>query len=188
MTNKDKAKTLRAIKKALEEWGEHDDPKSDAAAKAGRKAIRLCVDNLRLIKEARDEDGCHYTFLPLIDWLVNLKNNEQELQTSMFCGWHRDFTKSFYGAAITFPDQFGKWVKKFEKEMAVDSGKDMPPKGQWSKAMSKAKMMAALGLDSYKTFNAFAKRHGIEEAGNRQTFIIRLDKMDEKTRSKLEKA
>lgn len=65
--------------------------------------------------------------------------------------------------------------------------KETPPVGEWSTPMSKAEMMTRLRIDSYKTFNAFAKTQGIEEAGNRQTFIIRLDKMDAKTRSKLEK-
>ncbi|MHC4541135.1 MAG: hypothetical protein ACYS74_15355 [Planctomycetota bacterium] len=59
--------------------------------------------------------------------------------------------------------------------------------GEWSTPMSKAEMMARLDIDSYKTFNAFAKKHGIDEAGNRQTFTIRLDGMDARTRSKLEK-
>jgi len=57
---------------------------------------------------------------------------------------------------------------------------------EWSKPMSKNEMMTRLGIDSYKTFNAWSKTIGIKEAGNRQTFIIRLDEMDKKTRSKLE--
>ena len=63
-----------------------------------------------------------------------------------------------------------------------------PPDGEWSNPMSKNKMMKALGMPSYKKFNAFAKQHGIKMAGNRQTFQIRLDGMDITTRKKLEKA
>jgi hypothetical protein len=63
-----------------------------------------------------------------------------------------------------------------------------PPEGEWSKPMSKSKMMAALGIDSYKTFNAWTKDKKIKPAGNRQTFTIRLDVLDTKTRQKLEKA
>jgi hypothetical protein len=54
--------------------------------------------------------------------------------------------------------------------------------------MSKSKMMAALKIDSYKTFNAWAKDKAIKQEGNRQTFTIRLDLLDVKTRQKLERA
>ena len=62
-----------------------------------------------------------------------------------------------------------------------------PTSGEWSKPMSKRKMMSALGMTSYKKFNAFAKKHGIEQAGNRKLWQIRLDNMDKNTRFKLEK-
>ena len=58
---------------------------------------------------------------------------------------------------------------------------------EWSKPMSKSKMMSALGIDSYETFNAFANRHGIREI-NRKTFQICLDKMSNKEKDKLIKA
>jgi hypothetical protein len=62
------------------------------------------------------------------------------------------------------------------------------PEGEWSKPMGKSKMMNSLGMSSYKKFNAFAMKYGIREAGNRQTFQIRLDGMDKATRNKLERA
>lgn len=73
------------------------------------------------------------------------------------------------------------------KRAKTDSGSENKQEPVWSKPMSKSKMMTTLGLDSYKTFNAYAKNPRIREAGNRQTFQIRLDGMDKKTRSKLEK-
>ena len=61
------------------------------------------------------------------------------------------------------------------------------PDGELSKPMSKSKMMAALKVDSYKTFNAWAKDKALKQAGNRQTFTIRLDLLDPNSRQKLEK-
>lgn len=56
--------------------------------------------------------------------------------------------------------------------------------GEWSKPMSKAKMMAALRIDSIKTFETFAKNQGIQQAGNRQTWRLRVSGLsdDEKAR------
>ncbi len=56
-----------------------------------------------------------------------------------------------------------------------------------SKPLPKIRMMNALGIDSYETFNAFAARHGLEKI-SRKLYRIRLDKMDRTTREKLEKA
>ena len=78
---------------------------------------------------------------------------------------------------------------KQSRETSENGGSEiMPPEGEWSKPMGKSKMMGSLGMSSYKKFNAFAKKHGIREAGNRQTFQIRLDGMDKTTRNKLERA
>jgi hypothetical protein len=76
-----------------------------------------------------------------------------------------------------------------DKQAASGQKKGKKPKpqaqeGEWSKPMSKAKMMRVLRLDSYPTFNAFIKRQGVKKI-NRQTFRIRLDTLDEKSRSKL---
>ena len=58
----------------------------------------------------------------------------------------------------------------------------------WSKAMTKMRMMTALDIYSYWTFNQFAERHGIRKVGgNRQLWQIRLDKMDQPDREKLER-
>ncbi len=73
-------------------------------------------------------------------------------------------------------------------EQKKDEKTKSPPDGEWSKPMSKSKMMNALNIDSYKTFNAWAKDKEMKPAGNRQTFTIRLDVLDSATRQKLEKA
>lgn len=59
--------------------------------------------------------------------------------------------------------------------------------GEWSTPASKSKMMKAIGIASYKKFNAFARMHGIKQAGNRKLWQIRINSMDRTTRSKLEK-
>lgn len=54
-----------------------------------------------------------------------------------------------------------------------------------SRPMAKVKMMAALRIESYKTFNAFAKRQGIRFAGNRQTWQLRLKGLREDQKDRL---
>jgi hypothetical protein len=71
---------------------------------------------------------------------------------------------------------------------AVASLNAPPPEGEWSKPMTKTKMMELLGIDSPKTFKAFANRIGIRRAGNRQTWQLRVDKLDARNRAKIEKA
>lgn len=46
-------------------------------------------------------------------------------------------------------------------------------KGEWSKPASKKELMAAVGINSYKKFNAFAECYGIKQAGNRKLWQIR---------------
>jgi len=58
---------------------------------------------------------------------------------------------------------------------------------EYSKPMPKRRMMDALGIDSIEIFNAFADMHGLIKI-NRSAHQIRLDKMDKRTRQKLEKA
>ena len=77
---------------------------------------------------------------------------------------------------------------KQASEQKKDEKAKSPPEGERSKPMKKSKMMVAIGIDSYKTFNAWAKDKEIKPAGNRQTFTIRLDILDTATRQKLEKA
>jgi hypothetical protein len=57
----------------------------------------------------------------------------------------------------------------------------------WSKPMSKSKMMTALGIDSAKTFNTFAAHAGIRPAGNRQTFQLCMDTLTQPQRDQLAK-
>jgi len=59
--------------------------------------------------------------------------------------------------------------------------------GEWSKPMSKTRMMTALRIDSRKKFNSYANQIGIKKAGNRQTFQIRLDTLPKNQREKIEK-
>jgi hypothetical protein len=66
-------------------------------------------------------------------------------------------------------------------------GGDMPT-GEWSKPMSKARMMRALGIDSRASFRAWLKDKEVRPAGNRQTWSIRLDMLDQRSRGKLDKA
>lgn len=73
-----------------------------------------------------------------------------------------------------------KWTKQDREDKAIE--------GEWSRAMTKNTMRKALGLESYEVFNSFAKTIGIRQAGNRQTWQIRLDTCDARTRQKLEKA
>jgi hypothetical protein len=77
--------------------------------------------------------------------------------------------------------------KKRRKTPLPIQEKKGKPDGEWSKPMSKSKMKNALRIDGYRTFNIFARHHGILPAGNRQLWQIRLDRMDETTRKKLEK-
>lgn len=64
---------------------------------------------------------------------------------------------------------------------------DVRNDGEWSKPMSKSRMMIALGIDSEHTFNAFAERIGIRRI-NRKTFQLRIDDLGSQEREKLEKA
>jgi hypothetical protein len=59
--------------------------------------------------------------------------------------------------------------------------------GEWSNPMTKSAMMSRINIDGYKKFNTFAKQYGLQKAGNRQLWQIRLDKMDKNTRQKFEK-
>ncbi len=56
---------------------------------------------------------------------------------------------------------------------------------EWSKPMTKKKMMTALGFDSYKTFKVFARRHGIKQAGNRQTHQLSMRQLSSENRERL---
>ena len=82
------------------------------------------------------------------------------------------------------------WIREILKKCSQSQQKnlnDAISEQEWSKPMSKSDMMTRLGIDSYKKFNSWSKQYGIKEAGNRQTFTIRLDNMDKQNRSKLNK-
>lgn len=61
----------------------------------------------------------------------------------------------------------------------------LPVLGEWSKPMSKASMMTTLHIDSEKTFSTFANHQGIVEAGNRQTWRLKLDGLTDEQKNKL---
>jgi len=58
---------------------------------------------------------------------------------------------------------------------------------EWSRAMSKNRMMTALGIRDYDTFNSFAARHGLKMY-NKSLWQICLDNLSQKEKEKLEKA
>jgi hypothetical protein len=60
---------------------------------------------------------------------------------------------------------------------------DLPP-GEWSKPMSKTEMMVALRIDGRKRFNTFANGR-LLQAGNRQTWRLRLDRLSENEKKRL---
>jgi hypothetical protein len=66
-------------------------------------------------------------------------------------------------------------------------GQVSPVTGARSRPMSKTQMMKALGLDSPKTFGAWATDKDLQPAGNRQTWTLDLTKLDTRTREKLER-
>ncbi len=89
---------------------------------------------------------------------------------------------------VTLAAQVAKDVRAGIEPTALNVQSDEPPlEGDWSKPMSKSRMMNALGMDSLDTFNLYAERQGIRSL-NRSTHQIRLDQMDAKTRGKLENA
>ena len=69
---------------------------------------------------------------------------------------------------------------------AMASG-DAPAPNQleYSLPMSKTEMMVRLNNMPKRQFATFAKQHGLRQAGNRQSFEIRLDQMDADKREKL---
>lgn len=58
--------------------------------------------------------------------------------------------------------------------------------GVWTIPMSKAQMRKISGIESPKKFNTWANHVGMLQAGNRQLWRLRLDKLDAPTRSKFE--
>jgi len=61
-----------------------------------------------------------------------------------------------------------------------------PLEGEWSNPMTKSALMKKVGIDGYKKFDTFAKRFGLRQAGNRQLWEIRIDKMARNIRKKFE--
>lgn len=80
-----------------------------------------------------------------------------------------------------------RWITEARTEQNDKRKKPQYPEGEISKPMSKSEMMKALRIDSYKKFNAWGKDKALKQTGNRQTFTIRLDLLDTKSRQRLEK-
>ena len=84
----------------------------------------------------------------------------------------------------------GEWVKDYLAKLKESSAATGGTAGdiasqEWSKPMSKAEMMQALGIDDIKKFNKWAAQYGIKKLGQK-TFQIRLDNMDKRSRQKLD--
>jgi transcription initiation factor IIE alpha subunit len=86
-------------------------------------------------------------------------------------------------SALDNTDPKGKPIAGGQKK--DKKSKRRTPDGEWSKPATKSRFMSVLGIDSIKTFNTFAKKHGIRQGGNRQTWLMRLDTHDKKTRDTL---
>lgn len=59
--------------------------------------------------------------------------------------------------------------------------------GEWSNPMTKSALMKKVGIDGYKKFKTFAEIYGLRQAGNRQLWQIRIDRMDSNTKQKFTK-
>jgi hypothetical protein len=75
-------------------------------------------------------------------------------------------------------DKAGETKKQEYKKISAED---------WSNPMTKSAMMSRVGIDGYKKFKTFANQHGLRQAGNRQLWQIRLDKMDKNTKHNFEK-
>lgn len=105
-----------------------------------------------------------------------VKSEKQGLSTDILIPLHRKVTRLTHSLIYSFLGMHNKL-----------RGSGRRVEGEWSTPASKSKMMKAIGISSYKKFNAFAHMHGIKQAGNRKLWQIRIDSMDRTTRSKLEK-
>jgi len=84
-------------------------------------------------------------------------------------------------------DEKLKKNKTPDDSMQGQGNKRQVSPGELSNPMTKSAMMSRVGIDGYKKFNTFAKQHGLQQAGNRQLWQIRLDRMDKNTKQKFEK-
>lgn len=112
---------MRTIAKALSKWGTAD-PKSEAGEKAAKKAMRLCVENLELLKECRGRYGCHEPLQKLFNYLDGLASRGEELNKLNFSGWWGCFTKHHLWASSekSFEDECIRWANKVEQETGQD--------------------------------------------------------------------
>ena len=113
-----------------------------------------------------------------------------------------EVTKLCFGIQSGRPDprvdvKLRKLAQRFRepagKERAADEASDgsaaqqveaQAPEGDWSKPMPKKVLMSRLGLNS-RAFETFAKQHPLKKI-SRQQWMIRLDKMDARTRGRIE--
>jgi hypothetical protein len=95
------------------------------------------------------------------------------------------YSELYADPALIYQTLASSSTKAELEEVQQEANEPLKSQGEWSRAMTKKAMMWALGIASYRNFNAFARRHGIEQAGNRQLYRIRMGEMDVKTRQKL---
>lgn len=75
-----------------------------------------------------------------------------------------------------------------ETEQKVSGGKaENTLEGEWSNPMTKSALMKKVSIDGYKKFKTFAEMYGLCQAGNRQLWQIRIDRMDSNTKQKFAK-
>jgi len=75
-----------------------------------------------------------------------------------------------------------------ETEQKVSGGKaENTLEGEWSNPMTKSALMKKVSIDGYKKFKTFAEMYGLCQAGNRQLWQIRIDRMDSNTKRKFAK-
>ena len=106
-----------------------------------------------------------------------VKSKKQGLSTDILISMHGKVTELTHSLIHSFIEMHNKLSSSASSEV----------EGEWSRPASKKELMTAIGIESYKKFNAFAEMYGIKQAGNRKLWQIRVDSMDRITRAKLEK-
>ncbi|MFO8011733.1 MAG: hypothetical protein R6X20_00365 [Phycisphaerae bacterium] len=167
--------------------------KADAAA---ADAFDLAAENLPLLRRCQESYGCSAQARKNVDLIMEYRSLPTAERMPFIAQWCREFVSMHptTGEINSPVDELERWAGELDRAAAAqeapqeEPAKRPEPEGSWSKPMTKAKMMDILGLDSYKTFNAYADRQGIRQAGNRRTWQLPLGGLDEETREKFRKA
>lgn len=94
------------------------------------------------------------------------------------------FSTSAYVIDVILSDIDGSSGREAVAETPVGLETTMAPEGEWSVPMPKMTIMSRLNLNP-RAFETFAKQHGLQKI-SRQQWQIRLDKMDLRTRQRIE--